>query len=71
MYARLGVFSGGWTSEAAEAVVVGNGLPQDDVLPGLLRLVDRSLVMLERDSVGAARYRMPELADYDERSLRA
>ena len=41
---RLSVFSGGWTVAAAEAVCGGDGLEAAEVLDGLFRLVDRSLV---------------------------
>jgi predicted ATPase/DNA-binding XRE family transcriptional regulator len=42
---RLSVFAGGWTLEAAEAV--GAGLP--DALGLMLRLVDKSLVVMDVD----------------------
>jgi predicted ATPase len=42
---RLSVFSGGWTVAAAEAVGGGDGLEPGEVLDGLFRLVDRSLVV--------------------------
>ena len=42
---RLSVFSGGWTIAAAETVCAGDGLEPGDVLDGLFRLVDRSLVV--------------------------
>jgi predicted ATPase/DNA-binding SARP family transcriptional activator len=42
---RLSVFSGGWTVAAAEAVCGGDGLEPGEVLDGLFRLVDRSLVV--------------------------
>ena len=55
---RLSVFSGGWTVAAAEAVCGGDGLDPGEVLEGLFRLVDRSLVV----AVGGepARFRMLE-----------
>jgi non-specific serine/threonine protein kinase len=40
----LAPFVSGWTLQAAEAVVAGPDLPQDDLLEHLARLVDRSLV---------------------------
>jgi predicted ATPase/class 3 adenylate cyclase len=43
LFARLGVFAGGWTLDAAEAVC-GEGL---DTLDGLGSLIDKSLVRLE------------------------
>jgi tetratricopeptide (TPR) repeat protein len=39
------VFAGGFTVAAAEAVCGGDGLPPQEVLDGLLRLADRSLVV--------------------------
>jgi predicted ATPase/DNA-binding SARP family transcriptional activator len=42
---RLSVFSGGWTVAAAEAVCAGDGLAEAEVLDGLFRLVDRSLIV--------------------------
>jgi len=60
---RLSVFVGGFTLEAAEAVCSGfpadDGLGRGEVLDGLSRLVDKSLVLVvERD--GDARYRLLE-----------
>src|SRR5207244_1409386 len=44
LFRRLGIFVGGWTLEAAEAVA-GSASPLDlDVLDGLASLVDKSLV---------------------------
>jgi predicted ATPase/DNA-binding SARP family transcriptional activator len=45
LFCRLAVFAGGFTVAAAEAVCAGDGLRSQDVLDGLLRLVDRSLVV--------------------------
>jgi predicted ATPase/DNA-binding SARP family transcriptional activator len=45
LWRRLSVFSGGWTIAAAEVVCAGAGLEQAEVLEGLFRLVDRSLVV--------------------------
>jgi predicted ATPase/DNA-binding SARP family transcriptional activator len=42
---RLSVFSGGWTVAAAETVCGGDGLDPAEVLDGLFRLVDRSLIV--------------------------
>ena len=44
LYRRLGVFAGGWTMEAAEAVCMGDGDPGLSVLDGLATLLDHSLV---------------------------
>ena len=55
---RLAVFAGGWTLEAAEAVCGGDGV--DDVLGGLERLVEHSLVVPGTGTVGNPRMRMLE-----------
>ncbi|MBV9546791.1 MAG: XRE family transcriptional regulator [Chloroflexi bacterium] len=60
LFARLAVFAGGWTLEAAEAVCAGDGLPSEAVLDVLARLVDRSLVMAEPTLDGSMRYRLLE-----------
>lgn len=44
---RLAVFAGGCTLEAAEDVVPGAGLEREEVLDGLARLVEKSLVQME------------------------
>jgi tetratricopeptide (TPR) repeat protein len=58
LWRRLSVFSGGWAIPAAEAVCAGDGLEAAEVLEGLVRLVDRSLVV----AVGGepARFRLLE-----------
>jgi len=80
--ARLSVFLGGFSLEAAEAVVSDPGTPPGSVLDALASLVERSLVIAETDSVRPSelRYRMLEaLRQYaaerlaegpDERALR-
>jgi predicted ATPase/DNA-binding SARP family transcriptional activator len=45
LWRRLSVFVGGWTVEAAETVCSGDGLAPEEVLEGMFRLVDRSLVV--------------------------
>ncbi|HEX2374435.1 MAG TPA: BTAD domain-containing putative transcriptional regulator [Actinomycetota bacterium] len=45
LWRRLAVFPGGWTVAAAEAVCGGDGLDEGEVLEGLFRLVDRSLIV--------------------------
>ena len=59
LFARLAVFAGGWTLEAAEAVGAGAGLAAADILGLLKALVDKSLVVAE-EGEGVARYRMLE-----------
>jgi tetratricopeptide (TPR) repeat protein len=55
---RLAVFIGGWTLDAAESVCGGEGVP--DVLGGLERLSEHSLLVSERGSAGNPRVRMLE-----------
>ena len=51
LFRRLAVFVGGWTFEAAEAVVPGNGLdPALPVLDGLEALHDSSLIRREESA---------------------
>ena len=57
LFARLGVFAGGWTIEAAEAVA-GPGLP--DLTAGLGRLIDRSLLRRTAGANGEPRFGMLE-----------
>lgn len=56
---RLGVFTGGFSLDAAEVVCAGDGLEARDVLDVLGRLVDKSLVQVHFDS-GSARYSLLE-----------
>jgi predicted ATPase/transcriptional regulator with XRE-family HTH domain len=60
LFARLSVFSGGWALEEAEAVGVGGGIEENDVLDLLGRLVDKSLALAVTIGDGSARYRMLE-----------
>jgi DNA-binding CsgD family transcriptional regulator/predicted transcriptional regulator len=71
---RLSLFATGWSLEAAEGVGPADDLAEEDVLPLLARLVDKSLVVPEEHG-GIVRYRMLEpvrqyaarrLADQDE-----
>ena len=57
LLAQLGVFAGGWTIEAAEAV---SGRDQGDVLEMLGRLIDQSLVRRLSGSNGEPRFGMLE-----------
>jgi predicted ATPase/transcriptional regulator with XRE-family HTH domain/Tfp pilus assembly protein PilF len=59
LLARLSVFAGGWTLEAAERVCVGPGVEAWDVLDLLGGLLNKSLVLLE-EREGDARYRLLE-----------
>ena len=57
---RLSIFAGGATLEAAESVCAGEGIDPREVLDGLSRLVDKSLVVAERHEEGGTRYRLLE-----------
>jgi predicted ATPase/DNA-binding SARP family transcriptional activator/DNA-binding CsgD family transcriptional regulator len=60
LFRRLSVFAGGWTLEAAEAVVFGRGVEQNEVLALLSALVDKSLVAVEVSKGNEIRYRLLE-----------
>ena len=47
---RLSVFRGGWTLAAAEAICTGGGIEKFDVLDLLTSLVDKSLVVTEKEA---------------------
>ena len=73
---RLSVFRGAWTLEAVQSVAAGDGLDAAAVVDTLARLVDRSLVVVERDA--GPRYHLLEtvreyarerLAEADESEL--
>ncbi len=54
---RLSVFSG-WSLEMAEQVCTDDRLPTEDVVGLLSGLVDKSLLVVEPEVLGQARYRM-------------
>jgi non-specific serine/threonine protein kinase len=58
LFARLGVFAGGFDLAAAESVVGDIPMGAGGVLPVLSRLVDKSLVVAEPGGSGRMRYRM-------------
>ena len=58
--ARLGVFPGSFTLEAAEAVCVGPDVVRSDVLGHITELVDHSLLVREPGPASVARYRLLE-----------
>ena len=76
LFARLSVFAGGWSLEAAEAVCGDHQVPADQVLDLVSRLVDRSLLQPEPgpaawfrllETIRAyATERLQELGDQDE-----
>jgi non-specific serine/threonine protein kinase len=57
LFARLSVFAGGWTLEAATQVCGGEPITQDDLVYVLIGLIEQSLVVAEEDG---DRYRMLE-----------
>src|SRR5215213_461795 len=60
LFRRLAVFVGGFTLEAAEAVVNTGGDPEVDVVEEIAALVDQSLLQQEEESSGGSRYGMLE-----------
>lgn len=68
---RLAVFAGRWTVDAAEVICSGDSIDRNEVLPVLLRLVDKSLVVSETQD-GQGRYRMLEtIRQYAQEQLEA
>ena len=57
LFRRLAVFHGGRTLEAVEEICSGNGITKDQVLDLLGRLIDKSLLLTEKQD-GAMAYRM-------------
>ena len=60
MFRRLGVFSGGWSLEAALSICVDHELDEAAALNVLEELVAKSLVVFAIDDGGEPRYRMLE-----------
>jgi tetratricopeptide (TPR) repeat protein len=60
LFRRLSVFAGGWTLEAAEAICVDDGIDPYEVLDLLTQLVNKSLVIADREVEHETRYRMLE-----------
>ncbi|HEY3230832.1 MAG TPA: AAA family ATPase, partial [Roseiflexaceae bacterium] len=60
LFARLGVFVGGCTMEAIEAVCATDGTIGSDILESLATLVDKSLLKQHEDSAGEPRFAMLE-----------
>lgn len=59
LFRRLGLFIGGWTLEAAEAVCCGDRIARCDIFELLTSLVEKSLVQIDQ-SDQEVRYRMLE-----------
>jgi predicted ATPase/class 3 adenylate cyclase len=71
-FRRMGVFAGGRTLEAVEAVCSGDGIEEIEVLDLLEQLVDKSLITVERDASGDSRYTMIESVwEYSREKLEA
>ncbi|MFF0499906.1 ATP-binding protein [Nocardia aobensis] len=60
LWARLTVFSGSFSAEAAEAVCTDDDVPPETFLDTLAGLVDKSIVSIERHGGSRVRYRMLE-----------
>jgi predicted ATPase/DNA-binding CsgD family transcriptional regulator len=60
LFRKLAIFVGGFTLEAAEAIVNTGGDAELDVVEGIAALVDQSLLQQEEESGGASRYGMLE-----------
>ncbi len=58
LFARLGVFAGGFDLAAAEAIVPDESIAADDVFPLLSRLINKSLVVAEPTVRETTRYRL-------------
>ncbi|WP_420000463.1 ATP-binding protein [Streptomyces boninensis] len=58
--ADAGVFAGGWTLEAAEAVCGSGSVEDEQTLDLLAALVDKSLVVADVTAAGGTRYRLLE-----------
>ncbi len=61
LFCRLCAFAGGCTLEAAEAVCAGDGVEEGEVLELLSHLIDQSLVHMQEERSGDARYRLLEV----------
>jgi len=57
---RLTVFAGGWTLEAAEAICSGARLTRYDILDLLFQMINKSLVISDREQGVETRYQMLE-----------
>ena len=60
LFSRLAVFAGSFTFDAAEAVAESAGIERWDVLDLMTGLVEKSMVLVERDDDTNSRYRLLE-----------
>ena len=56
LFRRLSVFVGGWSLEAAEMIATDALFPADEMLDGLDRLANKSLIVVVREQDQPARY---------------
>src|SRR6266699_1898501 len=61
LFCRLCTFAGGCSLEAAEAFCAGDGIEEKQVLELLSHLIDQSLVHMQEERIGDARYRLLEV----------
>jgi len=60
IFHRLGIFAGGRTLEAVEAVCTGGEIDEDDILDLLQQLADKSLVFVEEEKGSSPRFTLIE-----------
>ena len=71
LFGRMSVFSGSWTSEAAEQICGGDGIPSGDIPHLLASLERKSLLRVERVNRAGHRYRLLDtLRHYGAEQLR-
>jgi predicted ATPase len=61
LFARLGVFVGGWSLEAAEAICALDEYMQLDIADGMMSLLDKSLLRRVEDTDGTPRFTLLEM----------
>ena len=64
LFNRLSVFRGGWTLPAAEAICVGEGIEEYEILDLLTNLVDKSLVVAEEQAGEGWYYSLETVRQY-------
>jgi predicted ATPase/DNA-binding CsgD family transcriptional regulator len=64
LFRRLAVFAGGFDLQAAEAVGAADKIESQDILMLLTRLVDKSLVQVDKRELAERRYRLLEPLRY-------
>jgi predicted ATPase len=69
LFSRLSVFVGGATLEAVEDVCGGGGLDEFEIIDGLMRLTDKSLVAVNASQVEARYYLLETIRQYAAQKL--